>query len=120
MVRSFNLTNTALLIIEAIIPDLSTNIENIKKALTPELYATYEANKLVREGMAFRDAYKKTAELLKENKIKVEDLKSEIEYILDTEKNEFAVQELELKDILQKIALLNTQITEAENNIFKA
>jgi argininosuccinate lyase len=35
------------------------NIDNCKKAMTLELYATEEAYKLVKKGMSFRDAYKK-------------------------------------------------------------
>ncbi|MBT6041441.1 argininosuccinate lyase [Candidatus Woesearchaeota archaeon] len=41
------------------------NKENCKKAMTPELYATEEAYKLVKKGMSFRDAYQKIGEKYK-------------------------------------------------------
>ncbi len=41
------------------------NEEKLESAMYPELFATYYANNLVLEGMAFRDAYRKTAEMVK-------------------------------------------------------
>ena len=40
-----------------LITNLKPNIENIFAACTQELYAADEANKLVEQGMSFRDAY---------------------------------------------------------------
>jgi argininosuccinate lyase len=39
------------------------NVEKCQKALKPELFATHIANKLTKDGMPFRDAYKKAAEV---------------------------------------------------------
>jgi argininosuccinate lyase len=52
------------------------NIKKCEKTLTPEIFATHIANKLVVEGMAFRDAYKIAAKDAKNSPIPSEiDLK---------------------------------------------
>jgi len=59
IMNSFETVQESLQIMKLIIDNLICNKEVCKKALTPELYATEEAYKLVKEGMPFRDAYKK-------------------------------------------------------------
>ena len=52
------ITISTINIMTLIVDNLEINVENIKKACTPELYATDEAYKLVKEeGIPFREAY---------------------------------------------------------------
>lgn len=50
------------------------NPEKCKAAMKPEVFATHVANKLAIEGMPFRDAYKKAAEIYKESTFSDEEL----------------------------------------------
>jgi argininosuccinate lyase len=61
LVSSFITTNETLAIINTTLQQIHVHEINCKKDCTPELFATDYANKLVEEGMPFRDAYKKVA-----------------------------------------------------------
>lgn len=56
------------------------HIDNCKKALKPELFATHIANKLTKEGVPFRDAYKKAADLYAKADFSIEDLADSYQY----------------------------------------
>jgi argininosuccinate lyase len=55
-------THQTLRIMTRVVRDLSVDRERCAAAMTEELHATEEAYKLVKEGMPFRDAYRKIAE----------------------------------------------------------
>ena len=54
-----------------IVEGLEPQEETLNNAMKPELYATYEAYKLVLEGVPFRDAYREVAKKVEEGKIDV-------------------------------------------------
>ena len=54
-----------------IVEGLEPQEEALNNAMKPELYATYEAYKLVLEGVPFRDAYREVAKKVEEGKIDV-------------------------------------------------
>ena len=60
--NSLDITKESLKIMILVIEGLNINKENCKKAMTEELYATEEAYNLVKQGMPFRQAYKKISE----------------------------------------------------------
>lgn len=60
--RAVDATLRCSAVMTALVPRWRVDEEACATALTPELFATEEALKLVREGMAFRDAYRKVAE----------------------------------------------------------
>jgi argininosuccinate lyase len=62
IMNSFEIVQESLNIMNLIVSNLKCNEEVCKKALTKELYATEEAYKLVKEGVPFREAYKKIGE----------------------------------------------------------
>ena len=61
MMKAIGTTKESLAILSLLFSKLKVNKENCKKAMTPELFATEKAYKLVEKGMPFRDAYKKIA-----------------------------------------------------------
>ncbi|MFH0927275.1 MAG: argininosuccinate lyase [Candidatus Micrarchaeota archaeon] len=65
LMNSFDIAISSLKIASMLFENLQFNEQNIKKAMTGELYATEEAYKLAKEGMPFRDAYKKVGEKYK-------------------------------------------------------
>lgn len=61
VMRTFEITNSSLSIINLVIEKLQVNEANCATAMTDELYATQKVYELVEKGMPFRDAYKKVA-----------------------------------------------------------
>lgn len=57
--NSFEITKDCLRMICLVLPEIKVNKESCKKAMSKEMFATEEAYKLVKQGMPFRDAYKK-------------------------------------------------------------
>jgi argininosuccinate lyase len=57
----FMTTVSSLKIMSRIVNELKVNINQCKKAITPEMFATEEALNLVKDGVPFRDAYKRIA-----------------------------------------------------------
>lgn len=65
LMDAFNITDESLKIVELLFAGLSPNKESLMRAFDDvEIYAADYANKLVEEGMSFRDAYKKVGESL--------------------------------------------------------
>lgn len=96
LIRANELTETSIKIFSEVISSISFNDEILLKTKTPELYATYEAFRLVSSGLTFRDAYRETAKKLEEGKINVEELSKDFKKIalsLDQEK-EIALKEI--------------------------
>ncbi len=65
LLNAMDITQSSLSIAALILEKLEFDKKKCEASLTPELYATEEAYKLVKGGMAFRDAYKKVGEKYK-------------------------------------------------------
>lgn len=102
LIQAFSLSKTLLNIFLAVIEKITFNEEVLKKSKTPELYATYEAFRLVGSGMPFRDAYRETAKKLENNQIDVEDLSKDFDSIQKNLERELTTEENELKDLSLK------------------
>ncbi len=63
MIRAFDLVNDALAICALTIGKTTVNEQVIRAACSPELFATDMAYDLVKQGMPFRDAYRKIAKI---------------------------------------------------------
>ncbi len=61
LMDSIETTLASVKMAQKIVKNLKANPENMKRALTPEVYAAEEVLKLVSKGETFRDAYRKTA-----------------------------------------------------------
>lgn len=81
---------------ERVIATFSLNVDALKQAMTPDVYATYDAYKNVREGMPFRDAYRKTADAIKAGALDIEGLKGDFAIVAEQTEKAFnaAVAEL--------------------------
>ena len=62
LIDSFEITRTALKIISKVVSEIDVNKKKCIEACTKEIFATEYAYKLVKKGIPFRDAYKKSAE----------------------------------------------------------
>jgi argininosuccinate lyase len=56
-IKAIDLLSDTLDVMTLVIDNLWVNTEKLEQAMTPELYATQEAYKLVKNGMSFREAY---------------------------------------------------------------
>jgi len=67
LIKGLGIARRSLEVLALVINDTKPNVKVLNKSLTPELFATHEAIKYVKQGMSFRDAYQKVKENL--NKI---------------------------------------------------
>jgi argininosuccinate lyase len=56
-------------IMSLVMAEVTPKKDTLMKSLSPELFATSEANKLVKKGMPFRDAYQQVKEHLGDLKV---------------------------------------------------
>ncbi len=87
--RGVRTAKEIILTLQLLFDNISFDSEQAKKLLYPELFATYEANRLVEQGLPFRDAYQKVASLLGQNQLQVEDYGKELRSPLKQTKQGF-------------------------------
>jgi argininosuccinate lyase len=73
LIESLELALESVLVADILINNISPNIENLEKAMTPEIFATHSALSLVEKGVMFRQAYQTVG--LERNFEKPNDLK---------------------------------------------
>ncbi len=71
LIKGLGITRRSLEVVALVMEKVTPNEEVLMKSIAPEFVAVHEANKLVKKGMAFRDAYQQIKENL--DKIKVGD-----------------------------------------------
>lgn len=71
LIEGLELTKRSLEIVSLVMDKVTPNKENLMKSIAPEFLAVNEANRLVKNGMAFRDAYQNVKENL--DKLTVDD-----------------------------------------------
>ncbi|MDP2587042.1 MAG: argininosuccinate lyase [Candidatus Komeilibacteria bacterium] len=64
LIKGLGITRRSLEIAALVMSGITPNKEVLMKSLTPELFANHEANKLVMQGVPFRDAYQRVKENL--------------------------------------------------------
>ena len=69
LIKGLGITRRSLEIVALVMEKVTPNKEVLMKSIAPEFLAVHESNKLVKKGMAFRDAYQH----VKENLDKLED-----------------------------------------------
>ena len=67
LIDSFRLTEASLRVIAHVVEKLEVNREACERACTDELYATERVHELVKQGVPFRDAYRRVASELFED-----------------------------------------------------
>jgi argininosuccinate lyase len=108
VIESKFILETIVEIFSAVIETITFKTESLLKAKTPDLYSTYEAFRLVKSGLTFRDAYQETARKLANSEIKVEDLEKDFQFIVEGLLLEEAIAEETLanfSNLLDKISI---------------
>lgn len=104
LLRASNTTEENSLIFTEVLRELEFDTKKLLERKTPELYATYEAFRMVKEGIPFREAYSKTADALSNGQIDVESLSQDFEVIalkLEAEIAEASKEVNEIKSYFQ-------------------
>lgn len=76
--------------------------ERLHAAMADELYVTYQAYRLLREGMPFREAYREAARLATEGAMDVDDLRADFETIREQSESECREAVVELAELRDK------------------
>ncbi|MDD2943650.1 MAG: argininosuccinate lyase [bacterium] len=100
-----------------VVARLGISPERIKAAMSPELFATYDAYRRVLAGETFRDAYKATAEAVKKGEINVTELESDLNIILTSAREELSDCRAELATVREQIGNLILHLTEVERRL---
>lgn len=118
VVRAFNSTLQSLPMLITVTESLTVNKERLQKAMTDDLYATYDTYMRVRNGVPFREAYKETASLIAEGKLNISKLKGDFEIInkiTDKEikvlKNEFSKIKAEVKEKIVAFSVISNNLS---------
>ncbi|HMO17128.1 MAG TPA: lyase family protein [Oligoflexia bacterium] len=120
LLRGIESCKTCLSIFTKVIGSLSFNEERLANSKTPELYATYYAFQLVREGLPFREAYLKTAEALNAKLIKPEELEKDFELIALIIDQEIIEAQTEISVIDKEFAFESSLLKNLERELFSA
>jgi len=79
LIKGMGITRRSLEVLSLVMKKIKPNIKVLMNSFTPELFATHEAIKYVKQGMPFRDAYQKVKENL--DKIEISDPVSAIKEV---------------------------------------
>lgn len=71
LMKALELAEQSLEVVALVMSNIKPKLDVLKRAMAPELFAVHEANRLVTEGMPFRDAYRHVKENL--GSLKVDD-----------------------------------------------
>ena len=110
--------NSISTIFRSVLEKVEFNLEELENAKTPELYVTYEAFRLVKSGLPFREAYKETAQKLKNHEIKVKDLEVDFQIIANSLLNENKEAEKTIANYAKIVSQSETDLASLSENLF--
>ncbi|MDC0358745.1 argininosuccinate lyase [Oligoflexia bacterium] len=119
VIKALQLLREMIPVAGLVVEKLEFNEERLKAAMDDELYVTYEAYRLVRGGMSFREAYQETARKVKAGEISAEGLKGEFDTIREVMDLELEAGAQELKDITKKVSERTTHFSDLEEEVWK-
>jgi argininosuccinate lyase len=107
LIRAAKIVSQILPITREVINEFAVNEERLKEVLYPDLFATYQVYRLVRQGKSFREAYMEVAKY--DSLPEVQDLIKDYKIIAKELENEFKLGTKELDS-------LNKSIKKAKSN----
>lgn len=107
-------------ICQAVAAGFSANSSQLEKAMSTELYATYAAYRLVKEGKPFREAYVEAAKSLADGELSKEDLAKDFQIIAETTASDMASCRSELQQVEADIAAIRTSLDETLGKLLSA
>ena len=106
--RSVKSAKESLAVLSAVAGKFVVNAEALENAMSPELYATYDAFRAVQAGTPFRDAYRETAEKTLQGKLDITSLKEDWKIVRDAQLKYLEQANIELGN-LEKVILAERQ-----------
>ena len=103
---------------KVVLEGFSVDEEKLSQAMYPELYATYEAYRLVREGKPFREAYRDTAKAVSDGTINHQALAQDFAFIQNEAEKGVVQAKTETENLSKRIASWNEKIHSAEREVF--
>lgn len=119
LVRAARSASDLLALVQPVSGGLTWNEQALRAAMSDDLYATYEVFRLVKAGMAFRDAYKTVGTQLKDGSFQRKDLERDFESIktsLAEEEQSFCDEAGAAKTIVESQL---SKLQDLPNRIFK-
>ncbi len=96
LIRAKKNVSECLEISKLVLEQLTVQKENIRNAMTPELYATYDVYQQVQNGTSFREAYMNTAQKLHSQTLHTHPLQIDTERVIGVAWEEFEIAQKEL------------------------
>lgn len=110
LMKSFEMTKQNLEIAILVVKNLEPKLQNMKKVITKDLYAAHHSYQFVKEGMPFREAYKKVGNSLSE----IPDYNPE--EVLKETNHLGAAGNLNIKSLEKKLALYGEEWSERQKH----
>lgn len=118
VMRSVAHLHEMLPIVSEVVRTLVCNREALERGMTDDLYATYDVYKAVREGAPFRDAYRATAERIRQGTLDVSLMKSEFSHVAAVNAAEREEAARELASLGEAIAAWRKKLDLVDSTIF--
>ena len=99
VIRAFQQIEEMIPVLDEVVRGISINKSMMDAAMTSDLFATYDAFREVKAGLPFRDAYRKTAERVKDGTLDLPSLKSDLTFIIDQARNEYLAGKQRLQEL---------------------
>lgn len=118
LVRLFDTIGEIVPITAQVIETFSVNRAAIEAAMSNDLYATYDTYKLVREGLSFREAYKKSAERNAAGVVERKDFEKDYAIIEAMLEGEYVACKDELALLEKSASALKSKIEGVEKSVW--
>jgi len=119
VVRGLSHVKKSLEILSEVVKAFSINKSALEKAMSVDLYATYDVYREVKAGKAFREAYRLTAERVKSNALKKEELEKDFLPVAKEAKEELTAGLAELHRLRASIASWQEKLAQLKKTAFK-
>ncbi|HQH27262.1 MAG TPA: argininosuccinate lyase [Oligoflexia bacterium] len=118
VMRTVKNLDEMLIVLQRVVSSFGVNEEKLRISMTAELYATYDACREVRNGIPFREAYRLTAERIKNGQLDQADLAKDFSFISGTLAAETMEAREELLSSAAAIEQWAARFAQAEVDLF--
>jgi argininosuccinate lyase len=113
LVRATVSAKESIAVLNSVVKGFTVNEEILEKSMSAELYATYDAFRLVKDGKPFRDAYRETADKTQKGQLDVKSLKEDWKMIRDGQLKYLEQANVELAELSKGIKAESARVEAA-------
>ncbi|MCL4135718.1 UNVERIFIED_CONTAM: hypothetical protein GTU68_056818 [Idotea baltica] len=117
LIRAINTTAELISMADSVAKEIKICAENAEKSLSDELFATYEAYRLVAEGSSFREAYAEAAKSSEAGTLNTSLLRNELDKVLGYAKEEILACKKDIKDTEKSLSESSKAFKEATDSV---